>query len=72
MNDFINVWTSEAVVFLNTKEIARISFAKKEELRQSERVVKVQFKDGSHGEYVGHVSLQKAFEATSDVKASKE
>lgn len=65
MKDFINVWTNEANVFLNTKEIARISFAKGgEDFRQSDRIVKVQFKDGSTGEYIGHRNLEKEFGST--------
>lgn len=63
MNDFINVWKEGENVFLSTKEIARISFSKDEKLAQSERQVKVQFKDGSIGNYTGHRNLEKAFAA---------
>lgn len=65
MENFIKVWTNDVTVFLNANEILRISFAKDENLRQSERVVKVQFKEGSTGTYIGHRSLEAAFSKTS-------
>lgn len=63
MKNFINVWKDEENVFLNLEEISRISFSKDEKLRQSDRVVKVQFRDSSNGIYVGHRNLEKAFVA---------
>lgn len=61
MENFIEVWTENARAFLNKEEISRISFSKEEGLRQSERRVKVQFKDGSTGTYIGHRTLEAAF-----------
>lgn len=61
MKDFINVWKDGENIFLNTREIARISFTKTD--KQSEKTVKVQFKDGSTGNYTGHRNLEKEFAA---------
>ena len=52
---FIRVYTNESSdVVLNSDAIARASFAKTDELKQSERLMKVLFTDGSTGEYVIH------------------
>ena len=61
MKDFISVWTSDATAYLDVNEIVKISFAKKEDLKQSEREVKVQFKDGSTGTYTSHRDLERVF-----------
>lgn len=49
---FINVYTENADVLLNPDCIQRVSFAKDEALRQSERRVRVLFTDNSKGEYI--------------------
>lgn len=69
MKHFISVWTTDATAYLNTDEIARISFAKKEDLKSSEREVKVQFRDGSTGTYVGHRNTEKLFADSTKVCA---
>ena len=52
---FIRVYTNESSdVVLNSDTIARASFARKDDLRQSERSMKVLFTDGSTGEYIIH------------------
>lgn len=64
MQVFIEAWANNTLAYLNTSDISRISFAKKEGLKESERETKVQFKDGSTGTYVTHRKMQKLFAAT--------
>lgn len=72
MENFIKVWTRGSIVFLNITEISRISFSKggnskqgeNIELKQGERIVKVQFKDSSTGTYIGPKVLEDAFNKT--------
>lgn len=57
--DIIELYRDDATVFVNLDTVSRISFATSKDLRQSDRVVKVVFTDGSKAEYVGHRNLQK-------------
>lgn len=57
----INVWTKEGSnVFFNMCEVVRIAFEKDETLKQSERAVKVVFKNGDKGTYICHRDTEKA------------
>ena len=51
---FIRVYTENADVLLNSDCIQRISFAKDDTLKASERRVKVLFTDSSKGKYIIH------------------
>lgn len=64
---FIEAWANGASCFLNTDEIQRISFSKDGVSRQSERKVKVLFKDGAKGEYVMHRNTEKLIRSTVDL-----
>lgn len=67
---FIEAWANDTACFLNTAEIQRISFAKDEALRQSERRAKVLFVDGSKGEYVVHRNIEKLIRNTVNASAA--
>lgn len=58
---FVALYKDNSEIFVNVNEIQRIAFTKKEDLRQSEREVKVQFIDGSTGVYVANRKLVKNF-----------
>ena len=59
----IALYKDNSEIFINVDEIQRIAFTKKDDLRQSEREVKIQFVDGSTGVYVANRKLVKAFYA---------
>lgn len=59
----IALYKDNSEIFVNVDEIQRIAFTKKDDLRQSEREVKIQFVDGSTGVYVANRKLVKAFYA---------
>ena len=58
--NFISLWKDGTSVFVNVEQIQRISFGRKDGLKESEREVKIQFIDGSTGTYVGHRNIIKA------------
>lgn len=58
--NIIYLYKDGANVFINANTISRMSFEKSDALKQSERVVKVVFTDGSTGTYVGHRNVEKA------------
>lgn len=61
----LKLYKDNAEVFINLETVQRMSFEKKEELRQSDREVKIQFTDGSTGIYVGHRDTAKALSSMS-------
>lgn len=61
MAEFIPVRTEDSEVFLNVEDISRLSFTKSDKLPQSERTVKVVFKNGDKCEYIGHRDRLKEF-----------
>lgn len=61
---FIRVEKDGASVFLDKDSIMKLSISKDDSLRQSERLVKVEFKNGTTGVYTIHRKSESSLSST--------
>ena len=59
MTKFIEAYKEGSMIFLKLDKIQRIGLTKSKDIRESERIAKVVFVDGSKGEYIIHRDIIK-------------